>query len=84
MKNDIPCIGQKKPTCTFCGGPYAEAVHPKMGKVMAPACNCSRPIHLGDLKLFAVGMEHDDPAVRDFVKEFIDVLEIRAKSERGH
>jgi hypothetical protein len=55
-----------------------------MGKVMAPACNCSRPIHLGDLKLFAVGMEHDDPAVRDFVKEFIDVLEIRAKSERGH
>ncbi len=83
MEKNIPCIGQHKPPGPFCGGPFAEAVHPKMGKVMAPVCNCPRPVHLGDLKLFEKSLEKDSPLLSSVLKEFIEFLEDRAKSERG-
>lgn len=85
MKNDVPIIGEPKPECTFCGGPYAEAIHPKAGKVMAPVCNCARPVFIGDLKKLK---EHLEPltgpcTTGQMVDLLLSILEGAAKKDRG-
>ena len=86
MKNDVPIIGEPKPKCTFCGGPYAEAVHPKIGNVQAPVCNCARPVFIGDLKKLK---EHLKPltgacTTGQLVDLLISILDKAANKDRGH
>ena len=85
MKNEIPIIGKKKPTCSFCGGSYAEINHPTMGKVMAPTCNCMRPVHLGDLKQLQKNLEalKDKIDGRKLLDVMVSQIDGSAQRERG-
>lgn len=81
MEN-IPTIGGKRQTCPLCKRPYEPFDHPMAGRVDAPACNCTRPIHLGDLKLFITTLDEETTAKEAF-EAFFGELDARADKERG-
>jgi len=86
MNNDIPIIGEEKPKCSYCETEFVLMDHPQAGKMLAPPCDCLRPVLVGDINELVntlLPFKSDQITSKRLLQALTAILEGRAKRERG-